>query len=128
MTALEYFRLLAPEFSAVLDATVNSWLTIAGNLFVADCLDSERLAMATALYAAHMLKLSTLSAGGGAVPAGPLIREKEGDLEREYAQGITASSSGSLMNSTVYGKQFLDITRPCGGIGIMTRIDENVSC
>ena len=55
MTELEYFRLLAPEFASVPDATVNSWLTMAGNLIVVGCLDAERAAMAQALYAAHLL-------------------------------------------------------------------------
>ena len=49
MTALEYFRLLAPEYAATIDATVNKWLTMAGNLIVVGCLDAERAAMAQAL-------------------------------------------------------------------------------
>ena len=114
MTELEYFRLLAPEFASVPDATVNSWLTMAGNLIVVGCLDAERAAMAQALYAAHLL---TLSAAGGAV--GAVVSEREGDLSRTYA---TIKGCDTLLGSTSYGQQYIDLTRPCFGVNIMTRI------
>ena len=114
MTELEYFRLLAPEFASVPDATVNSWLTMAGNLIVVGCLDAERAAMAQALYAAHLLTLST---AGGAV--GAVVSEREGDLSRTYA---TIKGGDTLLGSTSYGQQYIDLTRPCFGVNIMTRV------
>ena len=114
MTELEYFRLLAPEFASVTDATVNSWLTMAGNLIVVGCLDAERAAMAQALYAAHLLALST---AGGAV--GAVVSEREGDLSRTYA---TIKGGDTLLGSTSYGQQYIDLTRPCFGVNIMTRV------
>ena len=114
MTELEYFRLLAPEFASVTDATVNSWLTMAGNLIVVGCLDAERAAMAQALYAAHLLTLST---AGGAV--GAVVSEREGDLSRTYA---TIKGGDTLLGSTSYGQQYIDLTRPCFGVNIMTRV------
>ena len=114
MTELEYFRLLAPEFASVPDATVNSWLTMAGNLIVVGCLDAERAAMAQALYAAHLLTLST---AGGAV--GAVVSEREGDLSRTYA---TIKGGDTVLGSTSYGQQYIEITRPCFGVNIMTRI------
>ena len=114
MTELEYFRLLAPEFASVPDATVNSWLTMAGNLIVVGCLDAERAAMAQALYAAHLLTLST---AGGAV--GAVVSEREGDLSRTYA---TIKGCDTVLGSTSYGQQYIEITRPCFGVNIMTRI------
>ena len=114
MTELEYFRLLAPEFASVPDATVNSWLTMAGNLIVVGCLDAERAAMAQALYAAHLLTLST---AGGAV--GAVVSEREGDLSRTYA---TIKGCDTLLGSTSYGQQYIELTRPCFGVNIMTRI------
>ena len=113
MTELEYFRLLAPEFASVPDATVNSWLTMAGNLIVVGCLDAERAAMAKALYAAHLLTLST----AGAV--GAIVSEREGDLSRTYA---TIKGGDTLLGSTSYGQQYIDLTRPCFGVNIMTRV------
>lgn len=114
MTPLEYFRLLAPEFASVPDATVNSWLTMAGNLIVVGCLDAERAAMAQALYAAHLLTLST---AGGAV--GAVVSEREGDLSRTYA---TIKGCDTVLGSTSYGQQYIELTRPCFGVNIMTRI------
>ena len=118
MTPLEYFRLLAPEFSSVYDATVEVWLTVAGNIVVVDCLDDERAAMATALYAAHMLCLSIRSAqsGGGAV--GQITSEKEGDLQRTYA---SIKNSENYIGQTSYGIQYDDLTKVCSGVAIMTR-------
>ena len=114
MTELEYFRLLAPEFASVPDATVNSWLTMAGNLIVVGCLDAERAAMAQALYAAHLLTLST---AGGAV--GAVVSEREGDLSRTYA---TIKGGDTVLGSTSYGQQYIELTRPCFGVNIMTRV------
>ena len=114
MTELDYFRLLAPEFAGVADATVNQWLSVAGNLTETGCLDTERAAMAQALYAAHLLTLST---AGGAV--GAVVSEREGDLSRTYA---TIKGCDTVLGSTSYGQQYIDLTRPCFGVNIMTRV------
>ena len=114
MTPLEYFRLLAPEFASVADATVNQWLSVAGNLTETGCLDTERAAMAQALYAAHLLTLST--AGSSAV--GAVVSEREGDLSRTYA---TINGGDTVLGSTSYGQQYIELTRPCFGVNIMTR-------
>ena len=115
MTPLEYFRLLAPEFASVADATVNSWLTMAGNLIAVGCLDAERAAMAQALYAAHLLALSE----GGSVGGGAIVSEREGDLSRTYA---TIKGGDTVLGSTSYGQQYIELTRPCFGVNIMTRV------
>ena len=119
MTPLEYFRLLAPEFASVADATVNSWLTMAGNLIEVGCLDAERAAMAQALYAAHLLSLTTRSGQGGAAALGPVTSEREGDLQRSYG-GV--KGGGTYLGQTTYGQQYLDITKVCSGSAIMTRV------
>ena len=118
MTPPEYFRLLAPEFASVDDATVNSWLTMAGNLIAVGCLDAERAAMAQALYAAHLLSLTTRSGQGGAAALGPVTSEEEGDLQRSYG-GLKGGDT--ILGSTSYGQQYLDVTRACFGSAIMTR-------
>ena len=114
MTELEYFRLLAPEFASVPDATVNQWLSVAGNITETGCLDTERAAMAQALYAAHLLTLST---AGGAV--GAVVSEREGELSRTY---VTIKGCDTVLGSTSYGQQYIELTRPCFGVNIMTRI------
>ena len=118
MTELEYFRLLAPEFASVADATVQQWLSVAGNLASTGCLDAERAAMARALYAAHLLSLSTRSGQGG---LGPVTSEEEGDLQRSYG-GLKGGDT--YMGQTSYGQQYLDITRACFGAAIMTRVEQ----
>jgi len=114
MTALEYFRLLAPEYAATIDATVNKWLAMADLQAAETCFTDERAAMAQALYAAHLLTLST---AGGAV--GAVVSEREGDLSRTYA---TIKGGDTLLGSTSYGQQYIDLTRPCFGVNIMTRV------
>ena len=113
MTALEYFRLLAPEYAATIDATVNKWLAMADLQAAETCFTDERAAMAQALYAAHLLALSEGGAGGA------IVSEREGDLSRTYA---TINGGDTLLGSTSYGQQYIDLTRPCFGVNIMTRV------
>ena len=115
MTELEYFRLLAPEFASVPDATVNSWLTMADLQAAETCFTDDRAAMAQALYAAHLLALSE----GGTSSGGAIVSEREGDLSRTYA---TIKGCDTVLGSTSYGQQYIDLTRPCFGVNIMTRI------
>lgn len=119
MTELDYFRILAPEFASVADTTVNQWLSVAGNLTETGCLDTERAAMARALYAAHLLSLSTRSGQGGAAALGAVTSEEEGDLQRSYG-GLKGGDT--YMGQTSYGQQYLDITKACFGAAIMTRV------
>lgn len=130
MTALEYFRLVAAEYAATADATVNVWLEIAADEANTSCLTDAGAARAQALYAAHLLKTAELQqagsggSAGGAV--GPLIREKEGDLERQYGTpatpASTASKADSWLGSTGYGQQYSALTAGCGAMGILTRV------
>lgn len=114
MTALEYFRLLAPEYSATIDATVNQWLAMADLQATETCFTDDRAAMAQALYAAHLLTLSTAGSAVGAV-----VSEREGDLSRTYA---TIKGGDTVLGSTSYGQQYIELTRPCFGVNIMTRM------
>ena len=115
MTALEYFRLLAPEYAATIDATVNKWLAMADLQAAETCFTDERAAMAKALYAAHLLALSE----GGSVGGCAIVSEREGDLSRTYA---TIKGGDTVLGSTSYGQQYIELTRPCFGVNIMTRI------
>lgn len=117
MTPLQYFRLLAAEFAAVDDTTVGTWLTVAGNIINVAYLDAERANMATALYAAHMLAMSNMTATGGAFASGNVTSEKEGDLSRSYG---AMQHSDTWLGQSAYGQQYLDLTA-AGGIGIMVR-------
>ena len=115
MTALQYFRLLAVEFASVIDATVNTWITIATSDVYAPCLSAEELARAQALMAAHLMKLSSDAASG---VAGSVKSEREGDLSRTYG---SIAGDDTVLGSTTYGMQYLQITARCFGASIMTR-------
>ena len=119
MTSLEYFRMLAPAFASVADATVNQWLALAGNLTNTGCLDSERAAMANALYAAHLLATTPSTNEGANVAQGAVTSEREGDLQRTYG---ALKGSDTWLGQTSYGQQYMKITSVCSGIGIMTRV------
>lgn len=113
------------------DNEVEVWIGIAQMLYSAPCLDAERKALADAYLAAHLIKMGELtgssSAGGGSgmVPAGPLVSEKEGDLERRYSDKGISNSGGSTSNAnqTAYGQMWYSITAACAGAPIMTRIE-----
>jgi hypothetical protein len=121
MTPLEYFRLLAPEFASVSDGTFATWLTVAQNTTNTACLDAERANMANALYAAHLLWVTTNQASGSGGGLGAIKREKEGDLEREYGE---IKGADSWLTQSPYGLQYNDLTRACYGLGIMTRVPD----
>jgi len=114
MTSLEYFRLLAPGYASTSDATATQWITIAAMFVPTGCLTAEGYNMAQALYAAHLL---TLSPSSGVV-AGPVTSEKEGDLSRSYG---STKGDDSVLGSTPYGLQYIDMTKGCYGGAIMTR-------
>lgn len=115
MTSLEYFRLFAPAYTSVSDATVNQWLTISAEFVPSTCLTAQGYSMAQALYAAHLLTLSTASASG---VSGTIKSEKEGDLSRTYG---TTKGDDTVLGSTPYGLQYLEVTKGCYGSAIMTR-------
>lgn len=115
MTPLEYFRLFAPAYSATPDVTVNQWLSIAVEFVPSGCLTTEGYNIALALYAAHLLTLSTASASG---VSGSIKSEKEGDLSRTYG---TTKGDDTVLGSTPYGLQYMEATKGCYGSAIMTR-------
>lgn len=120
MTALEYFRMFAPEFASLSDNEANSWINAASEIITVAGMTTEKQVMALALYAAHMKKMQVSAASGG-IAVGSVIREKEGDLEREYASTATTSNN-SVLSATSYGQQYLQVTAGAFGSSIMTRI------
>jgi hypothetical protein len=83
----------------------------------------DKYNLALAYFIAHILSLNnvyttTAGASSDASVAG-VKREKEGDLEREYAIP-DASDFMSLLYKTYYGRMYLQIMKMCA-IGIKTR-------
>lgn len=114
---LEYFRQFALEFAALTDTVVGNWLTTAGLFALTDCLDAERAALATALYAAHLAWVTQNQASGSGT-TGAIKSEREGDLARTY---VALSGDNTWIGQSPYGQQYLSITSACVGSTIMTR-------
>lgn len=116
MSPLQYFRLFAPAFASIDDATVSQWLTVAESMVNVGCLDTERQNMAIAYYAAHLMSI-TESASSGA--SGPIKSEKEGDLSRSYG---AVSGDATWLGQTPYGLAYLNLSSACAGASILTRM------
>lgn len=117
MTALQWFRFYAKEYAGLTDVEVEALLAIATILMPPNCLTGDQANAALALYAAH---LNWINVNGSESTRGDIKREKEGDLEREYAVGSN-NSSKSLLERSPYGLQFDQITLGCFGGGPLTR-------
>ena len=112
------FRLTVPAMAEVTDEELTS-----DNEVYRDYVSEKRFGKlfpkALSYFIAHMRTLNAMIAnavvdGGvadGSVAPGALIREKEGDLERSYADPSASGSSDTdveaLLKKTVYGQQFL---------------------
>lgn len=117
---IEVFRLTIPAMTDVTDAELTSDIEIYRD-YVSEKRFGKLFPKALAYFIAHMRTLNDMIAnavadGGvanGNVATGALIREKEGDLERAYADP-SASGSGdteaeSLLKKTLYGQMFLQL-------------------
>ena len=126
-TQLEVFRLVAPEFATVDDTTVQQFLDLAP-LFIDPLLYPEdKRGMALVLQAASLMYQQKQSITG-ASNGGQLVREKEGDLERQYGSA-SSSSSSTLKNMprNIYLQQLDMLSLGVTGVGIMTRMNGDVT-
>jgi hypothetical protein len=112
---------IAPEFATLDPALIAQSLAIAEG-YRPGCLDQTQGDEAVALYAAWLLS-ERQSGGGqsaGLPPAGPLIREREGDRERAWA----SPPSGAVTTAptlTGYKARYDALARLCGYGAILTR-------
>jgi hypothetical protein len=119
---LKVFRVIAPEFTPMTDGEVMELIEAYKGL-VSKKTFGDKYNLALAYFIAHILSLNnvyttTAGASSDASVAG-VKREKEGDLEREYAIP-DASDFMSLLYKTYYGRMYLQIMKMCA-IGIKTR-------
>ena len=119
---LKVFRVIAPEFSEMTDEEVTEMLELFSPM-VSKKTFGTKYNLAMAYFVAHILSLnnvytSVTGASSDASVAG-VKREKEGDLEREYAIP-DASDYMSLLYKTYYGRMYLQIMKMCA-LGIKTR-------
>lgn len=115
---IEVFRLTVPAMAEVTDEELTSDIGVYRD-YVSEKRFGKLFPKALSYFIAHMRTLNAMIAnavaGGGVadgnVTTGALIREKEGDLERSYADPSTSGSSNTdveaLLKKTVYGQQFL---------------------
>jgi hypothetical protein len=98
--------IIAPELSTVGDDTWNLILADVDR-DVSSAVFGNQRERAARYLAAHYLTLSTQGASGGA--SGPIIKEKVGDVMREYSGGMTSYGVYSPYARTPYGLTFLEI-------------------
>lgn len=119
---LKVFRVIAPEFSNLTDEEVTAMLELFAPM-VSKHTFGTKYNLALAYFVAHILALNGVYATAqGSSTDGSVAgvkREKEGDLEREYAIP-DASDYMSLLYKTYYGRMYLQIMKLCA-IGIKTR-------
>ena len=119
---LKVFRVIAPEFNNLTDEEVNAMLELFSPM-VSKHTFGTKYNLALAYFVAHIIALNGVyataqgSSTDGSVAG--IKREKEGDLEREYAIP-DASDYMSLLYKTYYGRMYLQIMKLCA-IGIKTR-------
>ena len=116
------FRVIAPEFYEMTDEEVTEMLELFSPM-VSKKTFGTKYNLAMAYFVAHILSLnnvytSVTGASSDASVAG-VKREKEGDLEREYAIP-DASDYMSLLYKTYYGWMYLQFMK-MSAIGIKTR-------
>ena len=115
---IEVFRLTVPAMTEVTDEELTSDIGVYRD-YVSEKRFGKLFPKALSYFIAHMRTLNAMIAnavaGGGVadsnVTTGALIREKEGDLERSYADPSASGRSDTdveaLLKKTVYGQQFL---------------------
>ena len=119
---LKVFRVIAPEFNNLTDEEVTAMLELFAPM-VSKNTFGTKYNLALAYFVAHIIALNGLyattqgSSTDGSVAG--IKREREGDLEREYAIP-DASDYMSLLYKTYYGRMYLQIIKLCA-IGIKTR-------
>lgn len=117
---IKVFRLTVPAMSEVTDEELTSDIEVYRD-YVSEKRFKKLFPKAMSFFIAHMRTLndmiSNAVASGGVADAnvttGALIREREGDLEREYSDTSTSgdgdTESEALLKKTVYGQMFLQL-------------------
>ena len=103
MTVEEYLAFFYPAYSETDPEDVAIAVLMAAD-YNAACLPLNKQAESQALYAAYLLEAKAKRDSGDSLPApaGPLIQEKEGQLERRYSEmGINPEN---FIDHSYYGR------------------------
>jgi hypothetical protein len=108
VTAADIQGMLSGEFASLSAGTINP--------FIAEAERQLSISRWDALYddgvrylTAHLIATQSL---GASAPSGPVTSESAGPLSRSYAAAATWSPDG--LDSTVYGRRFLELQRLVG--------------
>lgn len=96
---------LFPEFASVSDARIQLFIDQA-SLSVNASVWGNKADFGIQYLTAHLI---TVANRGGSGAAGPITSEKVGDLQRSYANNVSASAHE--LGSTGYGMEFLRLRR-----------------
>ena len=122
-TARTLLRTVAPEFSAVADATVDEFLALSAQAHTSARWGAV-YTQALVWHAAHTMKSLGLAAGDSASLAtsasGPVASRSAGDLSISYgtisASGPGADSVEADLVTTAYGRRYLDLLKRRGAV------------
>lgn len=116
--ALEYVRIHATEFDDLSDAWIDKYISSAAVFIDVSDLDTEQAALATGLYAAHLLWLARYQGSGGGL-RGSIQNEKDKDLSRSYNK---IENSDKFLGQSPYGQLYSAINGGLGGPTILTGV------
>jgi hypothetical protein len=116
-TTADNVKLIAPELVTFIDDNASLTTLILDDVAaqVESAIYGNKQERAQRYLAAHFLTLSKQGSEGlSSGAAGPVKREKVGDVEFEYSSNISkAFSDLSRLDETKYGRVFIDIRRGC---------------
>lgn len=110
-TTKENVKLIAPELVTFIDANEGTVTLILSDVAgeVTQGVFGSKQEKAQRYLAAHYLTFANSSSGAG---AGPVKKEKVGDVEKEYAVSAVSSAKPGF-SETSYGRTFLQIRSGC---------------
>ncbi len=116
--SLALFRVVATEFAAQSDATVEALLAIAQAQHTSSgTVWGNMYAIATAYYTAHLMRLDpTYGSGASSVSGGALTSQSDGDLSRGWSKPTkTVNATDEWLSETTYGRAYLGIRNSRAG-------------
>lgn len=115
-------HLIAPEIKNT-DEEIKTYINLYAD-FVSEKYFGKFYDKALAFFIAHYISLDNISSENGAfdssIIAGNVISEKEGDLEKTYAN--SKNESDNLLNKTYYGIRYLDLQKMCKPLGLLRKL------
>ena len=115
-------RVIAPKID-IDDEQIKEYIELYSD-FVSEKYFGKFYDKALAFFIAHYISLDNISSENGAfdssIIAGNVISEKEGDLEKTYAN--SKNESDNLLNKTYYGIRYLDLQKMCKPLGLLRKL------